>query len=116
MDKLSELVGRSIGCSNTRGAGCRARDRHDGSGAEAAQETVDYLTARGEQVGLLKVRLFRPFSVSHLMEALPATVRQIAVLDRTKEAGAAGDPLYLDVVNALHEGFTSGLAAVKSSL
>ena len=85
-----------------------------GSGSEAAQETVDYLTARGERVGLLKVRLFRPFSVSHLMEALPATVRQIAVLDRTKEAGAAGDPLYMDVVNALHEGFTSGLATVKS--
>ena len=55
-----------------------------GSGAEAAHEAVDYLTARGERVGLLKVRLFRPFSVSHLVEALPATVRQIAVLDRTK--------------------------------
>jgi pyruvate-ferredoxin/flavodoxin oxidoreductase len=85
-----------------------------GSGSEAAHETVDYLTARGERVGLLKVRLFRPFSVSHLVEALPATVRQIAVLDRTKEAGAAGDPLYLDVVNALYEGIAGGLGTLES--
>ena len=58
----------------------------------------------GEKVGLLKVRLYRPFCVKSFMEALPATVRQIAVLDRTKESGAIGEPLYLDVVNALHEG------------
>jgi len=115
MDKLSKLVGRSYRLFEY--AGAPDADRviiMMGSGSEAAQETVDYLTDRGERVGLLKVRLFRPFSVSHLMEALPATVRQIAVLDRTKEAGAAGDPLYMDVVNALHEGFTSGLATVKS--
>ena len=103
MDKLSSLVGRSYRLFEY--VGSPDADRvivMMGSGSEAAHETVDYLTARGERVGLLKVRLFRPFSVSHLMEALPATVRQIAVLDRTKEAGAAGDPLYLDVVNALH--------------
>jgi len=75
-----------------------------GSGAEAAQETVETLTSRGEKVGLLKVRLYRPFSVKHFIADLPATVRKIAVLDRCKESGAAGEPLYLDVVNALHEG------------
>ena len=62
------------------------------------------MTARGEKVGLLKVRLYRPFSVRHFCESLPASVRQIGVLDRTKEAGAAGEPLYLDVVNAIQEG------------
>jgi len=75
-----------------------------GSGAEAAHETVEALNARSEKVGLLKVRLYRPFSVKHFLAALPASVKKIAVLDRTKEAGAAGEPLYLDVVNALHEG------------
>ena len=75
-----------------------------GSGAETAHETVEYLAARGEQVGLLKVRLYRPFSVDHFLAALPRNVRAIAVLDRTKEPGATGEPLYLDVLSALHEG------------
>ena len=74
-----------------------------GSGAETAHETVEHLSASGQKVGLLKVRLFRPFSVQSFVESLPKTVRKIAVLDRTKESGAA-EPLYLDVVNALHEG------------
>jgi pyruvate-ferredoxin/flavodoxin oxidoreductase len=74
-----------------------------GSGAEAAEETVQYLNAHGEKVGLLKVHLYRPFSVKHFLEALPRTVKKIAVLDRTKESGSAGEPLYLDVVNALFE-------------
>ncbi len=74
-----------------------------GSGAEAAQETVEYLYARGERVGVLKVHLFRPFSVQHFMQALPASVTSIAVLDRTKEPGSAGEPLYQDVVTALME-------------
>src|SRR5690242_6665305 len=78
-----------------------------GSGAEAAQETVEYLVGKKEKVGLLKVRLYRPFSVEHFLKALPPTVRSITVLDRTKEAGAAGDPLYLDVVNAIQEGLKS---------
>jgi pyruvate-ferredoxin/flavodoxin oxidoreductase len=81
-----------------------------GSGAEVAHETVDYLNARAtgknEKVGLLKVRLYRPFCVKSFLAALPKTVRQIAVLDRTKEAGAIGEPLYLDVVNAFHEGIS----------
>ena len=69
----------------------------------------------GEKVGLLKVRLYRPFCVKSFMEALPATVRQIAVLDRTKESGAIGEPLYLDVVNALHEGSEAGLRPERRS-
>ncbi len=68
-----------------------------GSGAETAHEMVDWLTARGERVGLLKVRLYRPFSIQHLVAALPPSTRAIAVLDRTKEPGGVGKPLYLDV-------------------
>ncbi len=74
-----------------------------GSGAETADETVQHLVAHGEKVGVVKVRLYRPFSTAHLLDALPATVRAIAVLDRTKEPGALGEPLYLDVVAALAE-------------
>jgi pyruvate-ferredoxin/flavodoxin oxidoreductase len=84
-----------------------------GSGAEVAHETVDYLNAHGEKVGLLKVRLYRPFCVKSFLEALPASVRQIAVLDRTKESGAIGEPLYLDVVNALHEGLKLGYGTLN---
>jgi pyruvate-ferredoxin/flavodoxin oxidoreductase len=80
-----------------------------GSGAETVQETVDYLTGRGEKVGVVVVRLYRPFAVDAFLSALPETVRAIAVLDRTKEPGATGEPLYRDVVTAIHEGaFTSG--------
>ena len=68
-----------------------------GSGAEAAEETVEDLVRRGEKVGVLKVRLYRPFSVEHFLAALPPTVRALAVLDRTKEPGSIGEPLYLDV-------------------
>jgi len=80
-----------------------------GSGAEAAHETVDWLLDRGEKVGLLRVRLFRPFSVVDLVAALPVSVEAIAVMDRTKEPGGVGDPLYLDVVAALREARTAGL-------
>jgi pyruvate-ferredoxin/flavodoxin oxidoreductase len=74
-----------------------------GSGAEVAHEAVERLIAKGEKVGLLKVRLYRPFSISHFVAALPATTRSVAVLDRTKEPGAVGEPLYQDVVAALRE-------------
>jgi pyruvate-ferredoxin/flavodoxin oxidoreductase len=74
-----------------------------GSAAGAAEECVDALTARGEKVGLVNVHLFRPFSLQAFVETLPATTRAIAVLDRTKEPGSLGEPLYLDVVTALHE-------------
>lgn len=74
-----------------------------GSGAETAHETVDWLVQQGERVGLVKVRLYRPFPLTHLLAALPASARALAVLDRTKEPGALGEPLYQDVVTALRE-------------
>ena len=74
-----------------------------GSASETLHETVDALRAHGEKVGVLKVRLYRPFDNAGLLEALPESARAIAVLDRTKEPGAGGEPLYLDVVNALFE-------------
>ena len=85
-----------------------------GSGAETAHETLDYLNKGDAKVGLLKVRLYRPFSVRALLEALPATTEKIAVLDRTKEAGSAGEPLYLDVVSAIQEGMKQGYGALKT--
>ncbi len=81
-----------------------------GSGCETAHETVELLASGGERVGVLKVRLYRPFSAAHLAEALPATVRAIGVLDRTKEPGSPGEPLYLDVVAAVDEMLESGEA------
>ncbi|MBC6434133.1 pyruvate:ferredoxin (flavodoxin) oxidoreductase [Nostoc sp. HG1] len=74
-----------------------------GSGCETVHETVDYLNARGEKLGVVKVRLYRPFDVQKFVAVLPTSVQAIAVLDRTKEAGSAGEPLYLDVVAAIHE-------------
>ncbi|MGC1453287.1 MAG: pyruvate:ferredoxin (flavodoxin) oxidoreductase [Candidatus Sulfotelmatobacter sp.] len=112
MNQFAEIVGRSYHLFDYVGAPDAERVIvMMGSGAEAAHETVEYLTARGEKVGLLKVRLYRPFCVKSFMEALPRTVRQIAVLDRTKESGAIGEPLYLDVVNAIHEAISKGYVA-----
>jgi pyruvate-ferredoxin/flavodoxin oxidoreductase len=109
MNQFAKAVGRSYRLFDYVGAPDAERVIvMMGSGAEVAHETVEYLTARGEKVGLLKVRLYRPFCVKSFIESLPATVRQIAVLDRTKESGAIGEPLYLDVVNALHEGISKG--------
>lgn len=79
-----------------------------GSGCEAVHETVDYLNKRGEQVGVVKVRLYRPFDSRRFVDSLPSTVTTVAVLDRTKEPGAAGEPLYVDCVLALHEGVMQG--------
>ncbi|HEX6731010.1 MAG TPA: pyruvate:ferredoxin (flavodoxin) oxidoreductase, partial [Pyrinomonadaceae bacterium] len=79
-----------------------------GSGCEAAQETVDALCANGEKVGLLKVRLYRPFSVNDLIATLPRSVKALAVLDRTKEPGSIGEPLYQDIVTGLSESAVSG--------
>jgi len=79
-----------------------------GSGLGAAEETVEHLTARGEKVGLVKVRLFRPFDAGALITALPASVTRIAVLDRTKEPGSDGEPLYKDVTTALARAFSAG--------
>ncbi len=79
-----------------------------GSGCETAEETVEALLARGEKVGLVKVRLYRPFSAEHLLAAIPKTVKAIAVLDRTKEPGAGGEPLYQDVLTAVGEALIDG--------
>ena len=87
-----------------------------GSGADTVHETVDRLTARGEKVGVVKVRLFRPFSVASFLRHLPRTVRAIAVLDRTKEPGAPGEPLYQDVVTALSEARTDGASPLSPDL
>ena len=74
-----------------------------GTGAEVVHETVDYLVAHGEKVGMIKVRLYRPFSVEAFAKAMPATVKAIAVMDRTKEPGGVGEPLYTDVQTAFNE-------------
>ena len=114
MDKFSEVVGRSYHLFDYVGAPDAERVIvMMGSGAETAHETVEHLNQSGEKVGLLKVRLYRPFSVKRFIEALPATVRKIAVLDRTKEAGASREPLYLDVVNAIQEGIKLGYGTLK---
>ncbi len=104
MDKVSALTGRKYHLVDYYGA--PDADRVIvimGSGAEAVEETVDYLNARGHKVGLLKVRLYRPFPAKALVDAIPSSVKVITVMDRTKEPGAQGEPLYLDVVSALNE-------------
>ena len=102
MDKVAPLLGRQYHLFDYYGHS--AADRiiiTMGSSCDVVAETVDYLNQRGEKVGLIKVRLFRPFSAKHLLAAIPQTVKAIAVLDRTKEPGAEGEPLYLDVATAL---------------
>jgi pyruvate-ferredoxin/flavodoxin oxidoreductase len=74
-----------------------------GSACDTIEETIDYLLAKGEKVGLIKVRLYRPFSIEHLLKALPATTKKISVLDRTKEPGSLGEPLWLDIIAALRD-------------
>lgn len=87
-----------------------------GSGAEAVHEMVKHLNAQGEKVGLIKVRLFRPFSVKHLMEALPDTVKVVAAMDRCKEPGATGEPLLVDIVNALYDNSAEGYKKFKNDV
>ena len=104
MDEFGEITGRYYQIYEYHGA----RDAQRviilmGSGCETVHETVDYLNASGEKVGVVKVRLYRPFDVERFMAVLPESVQAIAVLDRTKEPGSAGEPLYLDVVAAIHE-------------
>ena len=85
-----------------------------GSGGEAAHETVDYLNTRGGRTGVLKVRLFRPFDMKRFVQAIPASTKVITVLDRTKEPGATGDPLYQDTVVALNEALANGWGQLKT--
>jgi pyruvate-ferredoxin/flavodoxin oxidoreductase len=104
MDRLAGLTGRSYHLFDYHGAPDAERVIVlMGSGCETVHEAVDRLVSIGEKVGVLKVRLYRPFSIEHFAAALPETVTTVAVLDRTKEPGASGEPLYLDVVSALAE-------------
>ena len=104
MDKVGELTGRKYNLYDYVGA----PDAENiivimGSGADVVEETINHLNARGAKLGLLKVRLYRPFPADRFVKAIPASVKKIAVLDRTKESGSLGEPLYQDVVNALVE-------------
>ncbi|MBV8378158.1 MAG: pyruvate:ferredoxin (flavodoxin) oxidoreductase [Verrucomicrobia bacterium] len=113
MDSFAELTGRQYHLFDYHGA--ENADRVIalmGSGCEAVHETVDHLNRSGAKVGVLKVRLFRPFHAAALLDALPESVRAIAVLDRTKEPGSGGEPLYLDCVNAIHEASRAGVQIV----
>ncbi len=115
MDQFANLVGRRYHLFDYVGAPDAERVIiMMGSGAEAAEETVQYLNAHGEKVGLLKVRLYRPFSEEHFLAALPASAKSLAVLDRTKEPGATGEPLYVDVITVLSEALASGKGPFKS--
>ena len=103
MKEITRITGREYKLFNYYGAPDAERIIIAmGSITQAAQEAIDSLTAKGEKVGLVSVHLYRPFSVKHLMEAIPSTVKRIAVLDRTKEPGANGEPLFLDVVDAFY--------------
>ncbi|MDZ5253012.1 pyruvate:ferredoxin (flavodoxin) oxidoreductase [Clostridium sp. LIBA-8841] len=103
MKEITKLTGREYNCFDYYGAEDAERVIVAmGSVTDLVEETVDYLNAKGEKVGLVKVRLFRPFSNERLIKAMPKTVKRVAVLDRTKEPGAAGEPLYLEVKNAFY--------------
>ncbi len=113
MDQFAELTGRRYGLFEYYGATDAERVIVlMGSGCEAVHETVDFLSAQNEKVGVLKVRLYRPFDAAAFVNMLPSKVRSIAVLDRTKEPGSGGEPLYLDCVNALYEQGRSDVRAV----
>jgi pyruvate-ferredoxin/flavodoxin oxidoreductase len=114
MDKFAKLTGRTYHLFDYYGA----PDATEvivimGSGAETAEETVQFLNKEGKKVGVVNVRLYRPFSVEHFLKCLPATVKTIAVMDRTKEPGAVGEPLYQDVITALSEGVAAGTLPFK---
>lgn len=113
MDKVGALTGRKYKLFDYVGAADADRIIiMMGSGAECAEETINYLNGKGEKVGLLKVRLYRPFAIDAFINEIPKTVKKIAVLDRTKEPGSIGEPLYLDVCAALEEKNICGIQVV----
>lgn len=115
MDQFAQQVGRSYKLFEYFGAPDAERVIVlMGSGCETAHETIQALLDRGEKIGMVKVRLYRPFDSKRFVEALPATVKSLAILDRTKEPGAAGEPLFQDCVAALCEGLASGWGKLKS--
>lgn len=116
MDKFNNLVGRQYHLYEYYGAPNAERVIVImGCGGETAEETAKYLNNSGEKVGVIRVRLFRPFSVTHFVKSFPASVKKIAVLDRTKEPGATGEPLYNDVVTAISEGLALGITPFKQT-
>ncbi|MEG1548748.1 MAG: pyruvate:ferredoxin (flavodoxin) oxidoreductase [Clostridia bacterium] len=113
MDEVAKITGRAYHLFDYVGA----PDAQKvlilmGSGADAAEETINYLNSKGEKLGLIKVRLYRPFAADKLIEALPKSVKKIVVLDRTKEPGSLGEPLYQDVLTALSENGITGITVV----
>ncbi len=113
MDKFAKITGRHYNLFDYSGDPNAERVIIVmGSGGEVVEETVNYLAKKGEKVGVLQVRLYRPFSVEHFIKVLPKSVKSIAVLDRTKEPGATGEPLYMDVVSALVEGRRSNINVI----
>ncbi|MFT3891468.1 MAG: pyruvate:ferredoxin (flavodoxin) oxidoreductase [Anaerolineales bacterium] len=113
MDKFAQITGRHYNLFDYYGDPNPERVVVVmGSGGETVVETVKYLASKGEKVGAVLVRLYRPFSVEHFAKALPKSVKSIAVLDRTKEPGASGEPLYLDIVNALVEANRPGIKTI----
>ncbi|UCH89684.1 MAG: pyruvate:ferredoxin (flavodoxin) oxidoreductase, partial [Thermoplasmata archaeon] len=117
MDTFAEITGRRYHLFDYVGAPDAERVIVTmASSCETAHETVDYLVSKGEKVGLVKVRLYRPFDSEAFVAALPETVKSIAVLDRTKEAGAIGEPLYIDVCIAVDEVSNSGKSHLKEKL
>ncbi len=115
MDKFAKIVGRQYHLVDYVGA----PDAEKvivlmGSGADVAQEAIEYMVSKGEKVGMLKIHLYRPFPTEYFLKALPATVKALSVLDRTKEPGATGEPLYQDVVTALMESMAEGTLPFKS--
>jgi pyruvate-ferredoxin/flavodoxin oxidoreductase len=114
MDQFAKVVGRTYALFQYVGAPDAERVVVlMGSGCETAHETVDYLLKKGEKAGVLKVRLYRPFDMKSFLAVLPASVKSIAVLDRTKEPGAMGEPLYQDVIAAIAEGMMDGTCKLK---
>jgi pyruvate-ferredoxin/flavodoxin oxidoreductase len=114
MDKFAKLVGRQYHLFDYVGAADAEKVIVImGSGAETVHETVEYLNSKGQKVGLIKVRLFRPFSGLDFVKALPKTVKKIAVLDRTKEPGSLGEPLYMDIRTAIGEQMAKKQTAFK---
>ena len=113
MGKINAKLGTDYGLFNYYGAADADRVVVCmGSFCDTLEEVIDYLNAHGEKVGLVKVRLFRPFSIKHFVDVLPETCTKIAVMDRTKEPGSIGEPLYQDVVSALYEAGKTGITVV----
>lgn len=113
MDQVGEITGRHYHLFDYVGAPDAERVMIImGSGADVAEETIHHLNAKGEKLGLIKVRLYRPFAADKLLEAIPASCKKLAVLDRTKEPGSLGEPLYIDVTTALREAGKCGIEVV----